>query len=207
MKKSLKHIAISGNIGSGKTTLATALSQHYGWKLMLEKPQENPYLRDFYNDMHKWAFHAQIHFLSTRFTQAINILNNKVTVVQDRSIEEDANIFAANLFDSGILNARDYDTYQASFNTMMKFVRPPDLRVYLKADVRTLLNQIKKRSNDYEAAISHRYLESLNIKYEKWIDTCDKNSLLIIDMTKTDFVTSQADFRQITRLIDERISG
>jgi deoxyadenosine/deoxycytidine kinase len=205
-ERSLKHIAISGNIGSGKTTLATMLSRYYGWSLMLEKPEENPYLRDFYKEMSRWAFHAQIHFLSSRFRQATHILNTDVPVVQDRSIEEDAYIFAANLHESGFLNNRDYNTYLDIFEVMIKLVRPPGIRIYLKADISTLSTHIKMRGNEYEAAISTQYLENLNHRYERLADSWGEHNLLVINMNKVDFVTREEDFKTVISLIDEHIN-
>ena len=164
------HIAICGNIGSGKTTLAGMLSKHYNWKAELESVENNPYLVDFYKDMHKWAFHLQVYFLNNRFTQIKNIQASEISTIQDRTIYEDAYIFAANLFKSGFLNNRDYSSYLSLFHSMIHHVQAPDLVIYLKADIPKLVKQIQMRERDYEDAIRLDYLKNLNDRYTEWID-------------------------------------
>ena len=173
MKNELRHIAISGNIGSGKTALTEKLAKHYGWIPLYESVDKNPYLRDFYYDMARWAFHLQIYFLNTRFQQVHAIQENDRPTVQDRTIYEDAAIFAANLHASGYMNDRDYESYLGIYNSMMRFVPPPDLLIYLKADIPKLVANIQKRGRDFENAMSLEYLKNLSEHYEKWIDAYD----------------------------------
>ena len=162
MSSRLKHIAISGNIGSGKSTLAEKLARHYGWIPLFESVENNPYLRDFYEDMSRWAFHLQVYFLNSRFRQINEIRNNDKTIVQDRTIYEDAHIFAANLRKSGHISERDYQSYFDVFNSMIEFVKPTDLLIYLRADIPKLVKQIEKRGRDFEYAIRIDYLKNLN---------------------------------------------
>ncbi|HYC85601.1 MAG TPA: deoxynucleoside kinase, partial [Chryseosolibacter sp.] len=169
MQKKLRHIAICGNIGCGKTTLAGKLSKHYGWQALLESVDDNPYLRDFYKDMPRWAFHVQIYFLNSRFKQINAIRESEKITVQDRTIYEDAYIFALNLYKSGHIQERDYQSYCDIFDSMIRFVEPPDLLVYLRADIPKLVKQIQKRGRDYEDAIRLDYLKNLNHHYESWI--------------------------------------
>jgi deoxyadenosine/deoxycytidine kinase len=205
--KNLRHIAICGNIGCGKTTLASKLAKHYGWKALLESVDDNPYLRDFYKDMSRWAFHVQIFFLNSRFKQVNDIrLSNEITV-QDRTIYEDAYIFAANLYKSGHINERDYQSYLDIFNSMIKFVQPPDLLIYLKADIPKLVQQIQKRGRDYEDAIRLDYLKNLNSHYENWIGNYKLGRLLTIDVNKLDFVEKVDDFAFIVNKIDLELNN
>ena len=201
------HIAICGNIGSGKTTLAGMLSKHYNWKAELESVENNPYLVDFYKDMHKWAFHLQVYFLNNRFTQIKNIQASEISTIQDRTIYEDAYIFAANLFKSGFLNNRDYSSYLSLFHSMIHHVQAPDLVIYLKADIPKLVKQIQMRERDYEDAIRLDYLKNLNDRYTEWIDNYDLGRLLIIDVNNLDYVANIEDFSEVVSRIDVELNG
>ncbi|MBD8490713.1 deoxynucleoside kinase [Echinicola sp. CAU 1574] len=201
------HIAVSGNIGSGKTTLATMLGKHFGWQIELEDVETNPYLEDFYEDMKKWSFHLQVYFLNSRFKQVKKINQSKSATVQDRTIYEDAYIFAANLHQSGYLEERDYQNYLKLFHSMMEYVEPPDLLIYLKAEIPKLVSQIQKRGRDYENNISINYLKNLNQHYEDWVSSYDRGKLLIIDVNNTDFVHKPEDFGLIVNKIDCEING
>lgn len=203
----LKHIAISGNIGSGKTTLAEKLARHYGWTALFESVDHNPYLRDFYSDMTRWAFHLQIYFLNSRFNQVHQIRQSEKPVVQDRTIYEDAYIFAANLHRSKHINDRDYQSYLDIFQSMINFVQPPDLLIYLKADIPKLVQQIQKRNRDFEYNIRLEYLKNLNEHYEKWIGSYKHGKLLIIDVNQVDFVERVEDFSMIVGKIDLELNS
>ena len=203
----LRHVAIAGNIGSGKTTLAEKLSKHYGWTPLYESVDNNPYLRDFYEDMTRWAFHLQIFFLNSRFNQVNQIRQSDRTIIQDRTIYEDAHIFAANLHRSGHINERDYRSYLEIFKSMTGFVKPPDLLVYLKADIPKLVQQIQQRNRDFEFNIRLEYLRSLNEHYEEWIGRYDLGKLLVIDVNQLDFVSRQEDFSDIVRRIDLELNS
>ncbi|MGC3948313.1 MAG: deoxynucleoside kinase [Chryseolinea sp.] len=207
MSKQLQHIAICGNIGSGKTTLAEKLSKHYGWTALFESVEHNPYLRDFYQDMTKWSFHLQIFFLNSRFKQVNQIRETKRPTIQDRTIYEDAYIFAANLRQNGFMSERDYESYRDIFESMMQFVQPPDLLIYLKADIPKLVQQIEKRGRDFEYAIRIDYLMSLNARYEEWISSYKLGKLLIIDVNKIDFVDNTDDFSGIVSRIDLEVNS
>lgn len=201
------HIAIAGNIGAGKTTLAEKLAQHYGWDVFYEAVEGNPYLAPFYTDMAKWSFHLQIYFLNSRFEQVLKIKENPFeAVIQDRSIYEDAYIFAQNLYESGVLNETDFSTYRGLFTTIMKAVSPPDLMIYLKADTPKLVRQIQKRNRDFEQNIDVNYLESLNLLYENFSNKYEHGPLLEIDVNELDFVQNPDDFRLITKQIDKVLS-
>jgi deoxyadenosine/deoxycytidine kinase len=203
----LKHIAISGNIGSGKTTLAEKLSKHYNWTPLYESVDHNPYLRDFYQDMTRWAFHLQIYFLNSRFRQINEIRSNEKTIVQDRTIYEDAYIFANNLRKSGHISERDYQSYLDIFNSMINFVHPPDLLIYLRADIPKLVRQIQKRGRDFEYAMRLDYLKNLNEHYEDWIGKYNLGKLLIIDVTDLDFVAHIDDFSFIVNKVDFELNN
>jgi deoxyadenosine/deoxycytidine kinase len=205
--ENLKHIAVSGNIGSGKTTLAEKLSKHYGWTPLYESVDHNPYLRDFYSDMTRWAFHLQIYFLNSRFNQVRQIRESEKTIIQDRTIYEDAYIFASNLHRSQHITDRDYQSYLDIFHSMINFVKPPDLLIYLKADIPKLVQQIQKRNRDFEFSIKLEYLRNLNEHYEEWIGKYKLGKLLIIDVNKLDFVESREDFSSIVSRIDLEVNN
>lgn len=195
-----KHIAIAGNIGAGKTTLCELLSNHYGWEVNYESTDDNPYLEDFYNDMSRWSFNLQIYFLNNRYRQIVDIQKGSKTVIQDRSIYEDAHIFAPNLHKMGLMATRDYHNYFDLFKLMSSQVNAPDLLIYLKASVPTLMNHIQKRGRDYESTMSVNYLNSLNDKYEDWIENYEEGKLLILDVNELDY-KNNIEHRQL--VIDE----
>ena len=201
------HIAVSGNIGSGKTTLTIKLAKHYGWNAELEAVENNPYLADFYEDMKRWSFHLQVYFLNSRFNQIKRIRETGLSVIQDRTIYEDAYIFADNLYKSKLISERDYENYLNLFNSMINFVKAPDLLIYLKADIPKLVGQIEKRGRHYENAIRIDYLKNLNSHYEEWIGGYDKGKLLIIDVNQMDFVEYQEDFSSIVQRVDREMYG
>ncbi|MFO8235466.1 MAG: deoxynucleoside kinase [Bacteroidales bacterium] len=201
------HIAIAGNIGSGKTTLAGLLAKHYGWEARYERVDENPYLNDFYEDMQRWSFNLQIYFLNSRFNQILKIKKSEKTVIQDRTIYEDAYIFAPNLHSMGLMSTRDFENYFTLFNLMTSLVEPPDLMLYLRASVPTLVNQIQKRGREYENNIRLDYLKKLNERYESWIDAYNLGKLLIINVDNTNFSESKEDLRQVIDKIDAEIHG
>ncbi len=201
------HIAIAGNIGSGKTTLAGLLSKHYGWEAHYEDVETNPYLNNFYEDMQRWSFNLQIYFLNSRFRQIVDIRKGTKTVIQDRTIYEDAYIFAPNLHGMGLMSSRDFDNYSRLFELMSSFIQPPDLLIYLKAGVPTLVSQIQKRGRDYENSIRLDYLQKLNERYEEWISKYDLGKLLIIQVDTIKFSENQADLGHVIQKIDAEIHG
>jgi deoxyadenosine/deoxycytidine kinase len=201
------HIAIAGNIGSGKTTLAGLLSKHYGWEAHYEDVDDNPYLNDFYDDMQRWSFNLQIFFLNSRFSQIIEIKNMDKTVIQDRTIYEDAYIFAPNLHAMGLMSTRDFENYFSLFNLMSTLIEPPDLLLYLRASVPTLVNQIQKRGREYENSIRIDYLKRLNERYEAWIESYKLGKLLIIEADAYDFPDNTDHLRQIIDKIDAELHG
>jgi deoxyadenosine/deoxycytidine kinase len=202
-----KHIAIAGNIGSGKTTLAEKLAKHYGWVPFYESVDHNPYLKDFYADMPRWAFHLQIYFLNSRFSQANKINKGDKTIVQDRTIYEDAHIFAKNLRASGHISEKDYQCYLDIFHSMLDFVKPPDLLIYLKADIPKLVQQIQKRNREFEFNIKLEYLRNLNEHYENWISHYKLGKLLIVDVNNLDFVDKVEDFSFIVGKIELELNS
>ena len=202
-----KHIAISGNIGTGKTTLAGKLSKHFGWEPEYESVDQNPYLADFYQDMPRWAFHLQIYFLNSRFNQLKRIKSSEVTVIQDRTIYEDANIFALNLYESGHINDRDYENYLNVYESMMDFVQPPDLMIYLRADVPKLIERIQQRGRTFEFAMRLEYLQDLNEHYESWIRQYDLGQKMFIDVNELDFVNRIEDFADVVERVDAQLFG
>ena len=199
------HIAIAGNIGAGKTTLTNLLAKQYNWTPQFEDVEHNPYLDDFYNDMEKWAFNLQIYFLGSRFNQVKEIRESGIDIIQDRTIYEDAHIFASNLNDMGLLHTRDYNNYLRVFNLMTSFVEAPDLLIYLKASIPTLVKQIQKRGRDYENSISIDYLNRLNDKYDKWTANYNEGKILVIDVDELDFVENKNDLQYIYDRIDQEI--
>ncbi len=201
------HIAIAGNIGAGKTTLTQMLSRHYKWEAQLEDVVDNPYLDDFYNQMERWSFNLQVYFLNSRFRQVLQIRESGKNIVQDRTIYEDAHIFAPNLHAMGLMNNRDFSNYKALFDLMESLVRAPDLLIYLRSDISNLVKQIHKRGREYENSISIDYLSRLNERYEAWIHNYDKGKLLIIDVDHIDFVENPEDFGEIVVKIDREING
>ena len=201
------HIAVTGNIGAGKTTLTTMLAKHYGWSAQFEDVDHNPYLDDFYQDMSKWSFALQIYFLGSRFRQVKEIRESGKNIIQDRTIYEDAYIFAENLNEMNLLSERDYQNYSSLFELMKGFVSAPDLLIYLRANISTLTRQIAKRGRDYETGISIDYLMRLNKKYEAWIDSYKEGKLLIIDVNDLDFVEKKEDFGYILDRIDVELNG
>lgn len=208
------HIAVAGNIGSGKTTLTGMLAKQFGWDPSYETVDGNPYLVSFYEDMQRWSFNLQIYFLNKRFRQVLDIRKKKKDTIQDRTIYEDAYIFAANLHDMGLMATRDYENYTSLFELMSQFLLNPDLLIYLRADTSTLVDQIQKRGREYENTIRLDYLNHLNEKYEKWIASYEeeivkpgKGKLLIIDVNKTKFEDSPEDFGDVLNKINSELFG
>ncbi|QSS96767.1 deoxynucleoside kinase [Psychroflexus sp. ALD_RP9] len=201
------HVAIAGNIGAGKTTLTQLLANHFGWEPEFEDVLENPFLEDFYNDMKRWSFNLQIYFLNSRFRQILDIRESGKDVIQDRTIYEDAFIFAPNLHAMGLMSNRDYDNYSSLFDLMESVTKSPDLLIYLRSSVPNLVKQIQKRGRDYENSISIDYLNRLNERYEAWIEGYNKGKLLIIDVDNLDFVGNPEDLGDIINRIDGEING
>jgi len=201
------HIAIAGNIGSGKTTLTKLLSKHYGWKPNYEDVDTNPYLNNFYEDMQRWSFNLQIFFLNSRFRQVVNIRKSGKDVIQDRTIYEDAFIFAPNLHSMGLMSTRDFENYSSLFELMVSFLQAPDLLIYLRADVPTLVRQIQKRAREYENSIRLDYLKRLNERYEAWISTYTSGKLLIIDVDNISFAKNPEDLGMIIEKVNAQVHG
>ena len=201
------HVAIAGNIGAGKTTLTKLLAKHYNWKPHFESVEENPYLDDFYAEMERWSFNLQVFFLNSRFRQILELRETGKKIIQDRTIYEDAHIFAPNLHAMGLMTNRDYQNYSSLFELMENLVTPPDLLIYLRSSIPNLVGQIHKRGRDYENSISIDYLSRLNERYEAWISTYTKGKLLIIDVDNIDFVDEQEDLGYIIDRIDAQING
>ncbi len=201
------HIAVAGNIGSGKTTLTELLAKQYGWEAHYEDVDENPYLNDFYNDMERWSFNLQIYFLKSRFNQIVEIRKSGKNVVQDRTIFEDAMIFAPNLHDMGLMTDRDFKNYSNLFQLMGAMIQAPDLLIYLRSSVPTLVNQIQKRGREYEETIRLDYLKNLNDRYEKWIADYKEGNLLIVDADNLDFLENPADLNSIVDKVEAKIHG
>ena len=199
------HIAIAGNIGAGKTSLTELLAKHYGWEAHFEDVIDNPYLNDFYNHMERWSFNLQIYFLKSRFEQLLKIKNNDGSIVQDRTIYEDAHIFAPNLKSMGLMNLRDFKNYQELFELMESQIQGPNLLIYLRSNIPNLVNKIHKRGRDYENSISIEYLSRLNERYEAWISTYNKGKLITIDVDELDFVENKKDFEIIVEKLDDEL--
>ena len=200
------HIAIAGNIGSGKTTLTKMLAHRYGWTPRFEPVDNNPYLADFYADMARWAFNTQIYFLNKRFAEVVEISKCSETIIQDRTIFEDARIFAPNLHEQGMMSDRDFDNYTDLFDLMISLVKLPDLMIYIRSTIPNLVAQIQKRGREFEKSIRIDYLQGLNDRYEAWISTY-KGPLLIVDGDRLKFGNNPEDFKQVTDMIDAKLFG
>lgn len=201
------HVAIAGNIGAGKTTLTKLLAKHYNWEAQFEEVLENPYLEDFYNKMERWSFNLQIYFLNSRFRQILQIRESGEKIIQDRTIYEDAHIFAPNLHAMGLMTNRDFENYKSLFDLMESVVQGPDLLIYLRSSIPNLVNQIHKRGRDYENSISIDYLSRLNERYEAWVHNYKKGNLLIIDVDNINFVDNPEDLGNIINRIDGELHG
>jgi len=199
-------VSVAGNIGAGKTSLTELLAKHYKWDANFEEVIDNPYLDDFYNHMERWSFNLQIYFLKSRFSQILQNKKSNKTVIQDRTIYEDAFIFAPNLHSMGLMNQRDFQNYRSLFELMESTVSPPDLLIYVRSSIPNLVSKIHKRGREYESSISVDYLSRLNERYEAWISTYDKGELLIIDVDDIDFVNNEEDLKNIIKDIDIKIS-
>ena len=200
------HIAIAGNIGSGKTTLTKMLAARYGWTPKFEPVDYNPYLADFYEDMERWSFNLQIYFLNRRFRDVIEISKSKDVIIQDRTIYEDARIFAPNLHAMGLMSSRDFENYSDLFDLMMSLVKAPDLLIYIRSSIPNIVAQIQKRGRDYEQTIRLDYLEGLNKRYEEWINDY-KGNLIIVDGDNVKFESNPLDFQHVTDMIDAKLYG
>ena len=200
-------VAIAGNIGAGKTTLTRLLAKHYKWTPHYEDVVDNPYLDDFYHQMERWSFNLQVYFLNSRFRQILNMRESGKSTIQDRTIYEDAYIFAPNLHDMGLMSSRDFKNYMSLFELMEKLIGAPDLLIYLRSSIPNLVNQIHKRGRDYENSISIDYLSKLNERYESWAKSYDKGKILIVDVDNLNFVDNKEDLGQIIHRIDTEING
>ena len=201
------HIAIAGNIGSGKTTLTRMLAGHFHWTPKYESVDYNPYLSDFYNDMERWSFNIQIYFLNKRFLDVVEINKHEEIIIQDRSIYEDACIFAPNLHNMGLMSTRDYENYASLFSLMVSLVKAPDLLIYLRSSIPHLVGNIQKRGREYESSIRLDYLKGLNALYEQWVENCKDGKLLIIDVDKLNFEENPEDFSTICDRIEAQLHG
>ncbi|MGB7785469.1 MAG: deoxynucleoside kinase [Salinimicrobium sp.] len=201
------HVAIAGNIGAGKTTLTKLLAKHYNWEAQFEDVLENPYLEDFYNKMERWSFNLQIYFLNSRFRQILELRESGKQIIQDRTIYEDAHIFAPNLHAMGLMTNRDFENYRSLFDLMESVVKGPDLLIYLRSSIPNLVSQIHKRGRDYENSISIDYLSRLNERYEAWVHGYNKGNLLIIDVDNINFVDNPEDLGNIITRIDGELHG
>lgn len=201
------HVAIAGNIGAGKTTLTKLLAKHFNWEAQYEDVLENPYLEDFYNKMERWSFNLQIYFLNSRFRQILDIRESGKAIIQDRTIYEDAHIFAPNLHAMGLMTNRDYENYKSLFDLMESVVKGPDLLIYLRSSIPNLVSQIHKRGRDYENSISIDYLSRLNERYEAWVHHYNKGNLLIIDVDNINFVDNPEDLGNIITRVDGELNG
>lgn len=203
----IMHIAIAGNIGSGKTTLTKLLSKHYNWEAKYEEVENNPYLTDFYNDMQRWSFNLQIYFLKERFKGIVDIQRESSSVIQDRTIYEDARIFAPNLHSMGLMSTRDFENYNSLFNLMLSLVKGPDLLIYLRSSIPNLVSQIHKRGRDYESGIRIDYLSGLNERYEKWISEYKDGKILIVDVDDVKYEDKPEDLSLVIDRIDAQLYG
>ena len=203
----LKHIAIAGNIGAGKTTLTTQLAKSFGWEPHFEEVEDNPYLSDFYHDMRRWSFNLQIYFLNNRYEQILSIQKGEKTIIQDRTIYEDAFIFAPNLHEMGLMEKRDFENYFSLFQTMSSQIKPPDLLIYLRASISTLVSHIHSRGREYEGSISIDYLKKLNHRYEQWISGYNHGKLLIINSDELDFINNPEDLGNIISKVQAELHG
>ncbi len=201
------HIAIAGNIGSGKTTLTKMLAKHYGYRSMLETDCNNPYISSFYEDMRRWSFNLEIHYLHTRIKHLIEIRKSETNIVQDRTLYEDAYIFTPNLHAMGLMTTRDFDNYLQMFELLESFIQPPDLLIYLRADVPNLIKQIQRRGRDYEGSIRLDYLSSLNNRYESWIEEYNRSKMMVIDVRELNFVDKPEDFGIVINKIDAEFNS
>jgi deoxyadenosine/deoxycytidine kinase len=200
------HVAIAGNIGAGKTTLARRLAEYYDWEACFESVDDNPYLADFYADMPRWAFHLQVYFLNSRFNQVLKVQKNPHPTIQDRTIYEDAFVFAQNLQESGIMSQRDYNNYRQVFDNMTKYISAPDLLIYLRADLPVLRQRIQLRGRSYEVAIPDEYLLNLNTHYENWIEHYEEGNLLIININERDLLENSADWQHLIEGIESHLA-
>ncbi|HNV99318.1 MAG TPA: deoxynucleoside kinase [Chitinophagales bacterium] len=203
----VKHIAVAGNIGAGKTTLTQLLAKHFGWETHFEDVENNPYLYDFYQDMPRWAFNLQIYFLNSRFKQILDIQKGSKTIIQDRTIYEDAQIFAPNLHAMGLMSTRDFQNYTEIFNSITSLISPPDLLIYLRGSIPALVNQIQKRGREYEDNLRLDYLRRLNEYYEAWISKYKHGKLLIIDIDQINFAENQEDLGQVIQRVQTELYG
>jgi deoxyadenosine/deoxycytidine kinase len=201
------HIAIAGNIGSGKTTLTGLLARHFAWQAHYEEVDDNPYLDDFYNEMQRWSFNLQIYFLNTRFNQILNIKKSDKTIIQDRTIYEDAYIFAPNLHSMGLMSTRDFENYFTLFNLISSLIDPPDLVIYLKASVPALVRQIEKRGRKYEDGIRLDYLRKLNERYDSWVEAYSLGKLMVIDVDNTNFIDKPEDMSLVIDKVNAQFNG
>ncbi|MFM6982773.1 MAG: deoxynucleoside kinase [Chitinophagaceae bacterium] len=206
-KNKVMHIAVAGNIGSGKTTLANMLAKHYGWDIQLEDNDDNPYISDFYEDMQRWSFNLQVYFLNVRYNNIKKIRENDRPTIQDRTIYEDANIFAPNLHAMGLMSTRDYENYSALFSSLNTMIQPPDLLIYLRGTIPTLVKQIQQRGRDYEDSIRLDYLKRLNERYEAWISTYKLGKLVILNIDELDFENDSNDANFVINKIEAELNG
>jgi deoxyadenosine/deoxycytidine kinase len=205
--KKINHIAIAGNIGAGKSTLTKLLAKNFNWTPQFEDVENNPYLNDFYDDMPRWSFNLQIYFLNSRYQQVIEIKNHTGPIIQDRTIYEDAEIFAPNLHKMGLMSTRDFENYKTLYSTIISQTKPPDLMIYLKASIPTLVDNIQKRGRDYEDNIRLDYLKRLNEFYDSWITNYDQGKLLVIDCDKLNFVEKEEDLAEIYNKVQAELHG
>lgn len=203
----MKHIAVAGNIGCGKTSLCEILGKHYQWDVLYEDTSTNPYLSDFYYDMTRWSFNLQVYFLNSRFRQIVDIQKGEKTVIQDRTIYEDAHIFAPNLHEMGLMSKRDFDNYFSLFEIMMSTIRPPDLVIYLKASIPTLVNHIQMRGRNYEGNMSLDYLKKLNQRYDDWINAYQHSPVIVIPTDQLDFINQSDHLGQVIDLVSAHVHG